>query len=546
MAKKILDEEGLKILWQACKDRFSNSGSNGGIVPVDNLPTATEEEYQKHKLYLNNGNLYYMIDDSLGVVKAADTGTFTIDTLPEMSNKLTFTSYPLVTSIGNKCYFSTGFSVNVYDVSNNTYEQIPSSSSSSSWGPTTMYDKYIYYFGTGSQYTNTKIQRKNFIESPNNLEQVGTHTFYDWQPKSGIVVGNYIYIFGRCENTSSSSTNYKSVKKYNMTSKQTTDLTNFPVNCLEPYLVKIGTDIYIYPSKEGTSITENNKTNTWLYKWDTLTDTCELVGNSPVALSKTCMVAKDNSIYFFGGQIYSSGYKRVKTIYRFDTDTKQFTLLEQELPIETCSIAGMLNEDGNIYLFGGDDGVSSSRTGYQALKVNFAGATYSLEQIVKKTELDNYYNKTEVDGKLADKADTSALNNKQDTLVSGINIKTVNGQSLLGNGDLPISGGGSIEFATEEEIRGLFDATSTYNIINNASTYANVTVNGTGGKTSFKKGDVVVVNWNDSMGIHSPKINNTAYYDTTTISIVDTDITIDSMISARNSSIVITINTKEA
>lgn len=34
--------------------------------------------------------------------------------------------------------------------------------------------------------------------------------------------------------------------------------------------------------------------------------------------------------------------------------------------------------------------------------------------------------------------------NKQDELVSGVNIKTVNGNSLLGSGDLPISGGGGI------------------------------------------------------------------------------------------------------
>ena len=32
------------------------------------------------------------------------------------------------------------------------------------------------------------------------------------------------------------------------------------------------------------------------------------------------------------------------------------------------------------------------------------------------------------------------LDNKQDTLVSGTNIKTLNGQSILGSGDLPISG----------------------------------------------------------------------------------------------------------
>lgn len=35
----------------------------------------------------------------------------------------------------------------------------------------------------------------------------------------------------------------------------------------------------------------------------------------------------------------------------------------------------------------------------------------------------------------------TALKGKQDTLVSGTNIKTVNGSSLLGNGNIVISGG---------------------------------------------------------------------------------------------------------
>lgn len=41
-------------------------------------------------------------------------------------------------------------------------------------------------------------------------------------------------------------------------------------------------------------------------------------------------------------------------------------------------------------------------------------------------------------------ATQTALNAKQDTLVSGTNIKTVNGNSLLGSGDVAISGGGSV------------------------------------------------------------------------------------------------------
>lgn len=48
----------------------------------------------------------------------------------------------------------------------------------------------------------------------------------------------------------------------------------------------------------------------------------------------------------------------------------------------------------------------------------------------------------------------SELNKKQDVLVSGTNIKTVNGESLLGEGNIVVSGGGSdmSNYYTKEEI----------------------------------------------------------------------------------------------
>lgn len=52
-----------------------------------------------------------------------------------------------------------------------------------------------------------------------------------------------------------------------------------------------------------------------------------------------------------------------------------------------------------------------------------------------KSDLTNLATKEE----LATKADTSALSAKQDTLVSGTNIKTINGETILGAGDLTIS-----------------------------------------------------------------------------------------------------------
>ena len=40
------------------------------------------------------------------------------------------------------------------------------------------------------------------------------------------------------------------------------------------------------------------------------------------------------------------------------------------------------------------------------------------------------------------------ISGKQDTLVSGTNIKTINGGSVLGSGDITISGGGAFDTDT--------------------------------------------------------------------------------------------------
>lgn len=58
---------------------------------------------------------------------------------------------------------------------------------------------------------------------------------------------------------------------------------------------------------------------------------------------------------------------------------------------------------------------------------------------ITNTEASNSY---QAKGDYATKAE---LASKQDTLVSGTNIKTVNGQSLLGNGNIDITGGGTVD-----------------------------------------------------------------------------------------------------
>lgn len=88
-------------------------------------------------------------------------------------------------------------------------------------------------------------------------------------------------------------------------------------------------------------------------------------------------------------------------------------------------------------------------------------------------DLTNYETAASINAKLDQKADkseipdvsgfatseqlTSGLAGKQDTLVSGTNIKTINGQSILGAGNIEIQGGsgGSIGPATEDTLGGI-------------------------------------------------------------------------------------------
>lgn len=52
----------------------------------------------------------------------------------------------------------------------------------------------------------------------------------------------------------------------------------------------------------------------------------------------------------------------------------------------------------------------------------------------------------------------TALSGKQDTLVSGTNIKTINNESILGSGNITISGGSDVEAFTAAEVQTIWES----------------------------------------------------------------------------------------
>ena len=86
-----------------------------------------------------------------------------------------------------------------------------------------------------------------------------------------------------------------------------------------------------------------------------------------------------------------------------------------------------------------------------------------LDEIVAGGEIDlsNYYKKSEVDNLLLAKADNSELSTKQDTLISGTNIKTINNQTILGSGNIEIQASTDLsDYYTKEECNSTFATVS--------------------------------------------------------------------------------------
>lgn len=162
---------------------------------------------------------------------------------------------------------------------------------------------------------------------------------------------------------------------------------------------------------------------------------------------------------FFGAVNYDSNSKRIN-FYNTSTGGTVLAYVDatdfikdgflQSVTIENKTIEGQ-SVPCLVFIWNTDSGL-------QETDIPLSGI-FDASNYYNKTEVDNLlaakantattYTKTEVNNALSEKADTTAVtesinaavSGKQDTLVSGTNIKTINGNSVLGSGNITIEGG---------------------------------------------------------------------------------------------------------
>ena len=140
-------------------------------------------------------------------------------------------------------------------------------------------------------------------------------------------------------------------------------------------------------------------------------------------------------------------------------------------------------------------------------KSETSGATEISTALASKADTATTYTKTEVDNAI-----TTATSTKQDTLVSGTNIKTINNESILGSGNIDIQGGGGGVDVVQTTGTSTTDVMSQDAVSTQLNNKANKSA-AVGGYqfVSSSDGDYIqyrnVNNTNIGNGIYYPKIN---------------------------------------
>lgn len=307
--------------------------ANGGaIVAVDTLPPATEEEYDKHLLYLQEQSLKYLAR------KSTDGSISTVNTLPFAKD------YINSAVVGTKIYlfFDGNTTIAVYDSVTNTIETLETVL------PTSLNGKIVSAVGTdiyiiggrsGSTYSQTIYKFDTLTNSISTL----TISFSDCYAPS-ISIGTDIYIFGG-RYGSGTYQYYDNIYKLDTLNNKIESLpTKMPKSLTSVSAVLVGNDFFIFGGADN-----NSTANYDIYKYNINTDVISTLSTT-LSLKNVQGCAIGADIYIFGGRNSNNNYQN--TIQRFSTVNNTLSTLSLTLPATAADI-GVSSIGTDAFLFGG-------------------------------------------------------------------------------------------------------------------------------------------------------------------------------------------------
>ena len=154
-----------------------------------------------------------------------------------------------------------------------------------------------------------------------------------------------------------------------------------------------------------------------------------------VASKQDTLVSGQNIKTINGQSVLGAGNIEIQGGGTITVDSELSTTSEN--PVQNKVITNAINgkQDAGDYALKSEIPDTSELATKEELAAKLDTATYNSEKASFETK-ENAAATYQVKG---DYATTAQLNSKQDTLVSGTNIKTINGETILGEGDLTIS-----------------------------------------------------------------------------------------------------------
>lgn len=179
------------------------------------------------------------------------------------------------------------------------------------------------------------------------------------------------------------------------------------------------------------------------------------VANSAITAALSGKADVSSTTNYFDAAVYDSGTTRINFYHGGSTTGTIISWIDASDFIKDGMVDSVTITGGNLVITFNTDAGKQDIT-IALTDIFDPNDYYNTAQTYSKTEIDaalsakadtaTTYTKTEVDAALSGKADTAttytktevdtALSGKQDTLVSGTNIKTIDGTTLLGSGNI--------------------------------------------------------------------------------------------------------------